>query len=40
VTKMKTFWEWLAREIDRNSRKDTHQSTTLAKYNIAARSGS
>ena len=38
VTKMKTFWEYLAPQIDRKSWKAIHKSTTLAKYNIAVRS--
>ena len=38
VTKMKTFWEYLAQQIDRKSWKAIHKSTTLAKYNIAVRS--
>ena len=38
VTKMKTFWEYLAPQIDRKSWKAIHKSTTLTKYNIAVRS--
>ena len=38
VTKMKTFWEYLAPQIGRKSWKAIHKSTTLAKYNIAVRS--
>ena len=38
VTKMKTFWEYLAPQIDQKSWKAIHKSTTLAKYNIAVRS--
>lgn len=38
VTKMKTFWEYLAPQIDRKSWKAIHKSTTLTKYNVAVRS--
>ena len=31
VTKMKTFWEYLAPQIDRKSWKAIHKSTTLSK---------
>lgn len=37
VTKMKTFWEYLAPRLDRKTWKAIHKSSTLTKYNVAAR---
>lgn len=37
VTKMKTFWEYLAPQIDRKAWKAIHKSTTPEKYKVAVR---
>lgn len=37
VNKMKSFWEYLAPQIDRKAWKAIHKSTTLDKYNAAVR---